>query len=254
MKKVIYTCLTGGYDRLRQPAVTDPSFDYICFTEHDGQEGVWQLRHIPFDSPSPVTRSRYPKLQPHELLKDYDWSVFMDANLQIVDEGFYTLVNDAIDKGTELAMLPHPSRDCVWDELRYCYLKDKLSTREAINHHRHLKQTGMPRHWGLWENNVILRAHNSPEIVALDNLWWRNYNACCTRDQLSFAPSLYESGIQKPALLFGEGLCTRNVPFIRYENHPATGKENTPGRVTWGNIRYRLRLLWRRLVLLLGLV
>lgn len=255
MKKVIYTCLTGGYDRLLQPLAVDPSFDYVCFTETDGQDGVWQLRKLPEGvGEDNLTRSRHPKLQPHEFLPEYGTSVYMDANLQIVDDEFYRMVDSAIDKGNALAMLPHPWRDCVWEELRYCYLKDKLSTREAVRHHRHLKETLMPRHWGLWENNVILRAHNEPEIVALDNLWWRSFNACRTRDQLTFAPSLYRLGTARPVLLFGEGLCARNVPFINYSNHPATGKENTPGRLTRGNIRYRLRLCRRKLVLLLGLV
>ena len=269
MKKVIYTCLTGGYDKLQQPLVVDPSFDYICFTERDGKDGVWNLRKIPVissaapsvissaversprsEATTKITLARYPKLQPHEVLAEYDWSVYMDANLQIAGEEFYRIVDDAIAKATPLAMLPHPSRDSVWEELRYCYLKDKLSTGAALRHHRYLKSMGMPRHWGLWENNVILRSHNSSEIIALDNLWWQNYNVCCTRDQLTFAPSLYRCGIT-PALLFGEGRCARNVEFVNYINHPATGNENTPGKLTWGNIRYRLRLWWRQLVLLI---
>ena len=31
-KKVIYTCLVGNYDVLRQPLAIDESYDYICFS------------------------------------------------------------------------------------------------------------------------------------------------------------------------------------------------------------------------------
>ena len=91
-RKVIYTVLTGGSDRLEQPAVVDPSYDYICFTEKDGKDGVWQLRKIPFETPDNITRARYSKLQPHVVLPEYEYSVFMDANLCIIGPEFYEKV------------------------------------------------------------------------------------------------------------------------------------------------------------------
>ena len=30
-RKVIFTCLTGGYDRLEQPVAVAPDWDYVCF-------------------------------------------------------------------------------------------------------------------------------------------------------------------------------------------------------------------------------
>ena len=91
MKKVIYTVLTGGYDRLTQPEAVRADYDYICFTDNPGKgsDGVWQLRPIPFETPDPITRARYAKLQPHVVLPEYDWSVFMDANLCITGDAFY---------------------------------------------------------------------------------------------------------------------------------------------------------------------
>jgi len=250
MKKVIYTVLTGGYDRLAQPGVIHPDYDYICFTDAgEGRDGAWELQRIPFETPDPVTRARYCKLQPHVVLPEYDISVFMDANLCITGDGFYEAVEKALAAGTPIAGLPHPERDCVFDELRYCYLKDKLSTCAAFRHRRHLISLGMPRHAGLLETNILLRAHNTPELIALDDAWWEEFQRCCTRDQLSLPPVLQRLGMQ-PALLFGPGRCARNVPFVHYSLHPRSGKEKTPGRLTWGNVRYRLRLGWRRWCLL----
>ena len=142
MKKVIYTVLTGNYDRLAQPEVVSAAFDYICFTDKAGQDGVWQLREIPFASGNPILRARYAKLHPHLLLPEYELSVFMDANLCITGPEFYEAVSSS-----PIAVLEHPERDCVWEELRYCYLKDKVSTASAFRIHKMLR--GMPRHWGL---------------------------------------------------------------------------------------------------------
>ena len=248
MRKVIYTCLTGGYDRLEQPAAVDPSYDYICFTDTEGQDGVWQLRKIPFDSPDPVSRSRYPKILPHKVLTDYDCSAYLDANIRIMSAEFYAIVDRLIADEITFAQVEHPDRDCVYDELRYCYLKDKVDTRTAFRLYRKWTGEGLPRHAGLYENNLIFRRHNITEARALDEAWWKGWENGVHRDQLCLMPIFLRHNIH-PALLLGKGLNARNVPYLKYTLHPPTGKENTPGRLTWGNLVYRLRLGWRKLML-----
>jgi len=247
-KKVIYTCLTGGYDHLEQPAAVTPDWDYVCFTDMDGQDGVWQLRKIPFESPDPVVRSRYPKILAHKVLSEYDYSVYMDANIRITDAEFYRIADRCITDGISFAQVQHPDRDCVFEELRYCYLKDKVSTRTAFGLHRDWKAGGLPRHAGLFENNLILRRHLLTEVTALDEDWWRAFSAGVPRDQLCLMPVFLRHGV-RPSLLLGPGLNARNVPFLKYTLHPPTGKENTPGRLTWGNLVYHIRLSFRKLML-----
>ncbi len=248
-RKVIYTCLTGGYDRLEQPAVVDPSWDYVCFTDSEGRDGVWQLRKIPCDSPDPVTRSRYPKILAHQVLPEYAYSVYMDANIRITDAAFYRIADRLVADEITFAQVEHPDRDCVYEELRYCYLKDKVDTRTAIRLHRKWTAEGLPRHAGLYENNLLFRRHNITEARALDEAWWKGWESGVPRDQLCLMPIFLRHGIH-PALLLGKGLNARNVPFLKYTLHPPTGKENTPGRLTWGNVVYRVRLAFRRAVLL----
>ena len=247
-RKVIYTCLTGGYDRLEQPAAVAPDWDYVCFTDTDGQDGVWQLRKIPFESPDPVVRSRYPKILPHKALPEYKYSVYMDANLRIVDAAFYRIADRLITDEIPFAQVEHPDRDCVYEELKYCYLKDKIDTRTAFRLHRKWTDEGLPRHAGLYENNLLYREHNLDEVQVLDETWWKGFSSGIPRDQLCLAPIFLRHNIH-PALLLGKGLNARNVPYLKYTLHPPTGKENTPGRLTWGNLVYRLRLGWRKLML-----
>lgn len=241
MEKVIYTVLTGGYDRLEQPLVTDPSYHYICFGDTAGTSGVWELREIPFEG-TPVMRARWAKMHPHLLLPEYDYSVFMDANLCISGAEFYGFIGQ-----DSVAVLQHPERDCVWDELRYCYLKDKISTSSAFKVRGLLRD--MPRHWGLVETNILARRHNDPAVIALDDLWWKLLvESGGSRDQLVFTPALHKLGME-PSLLFGPGLNARNVHFVKYTLHPLTGRENVPGKLNWANLKYNLRLLWRKAVL-----
>ena len=267
-QKVIYTVLTGGYDHLQQPEVIDPDWDFVCFGDQDGQDGVWQLRSIPFEG-TPVMRARWAKMHPHILLPEYSYSVFMDANLCIFGSDFYSALLRA-QKATKTCPLPcwstpsatkmaqnlpfavleHPQRDCVWDELLYCYLKDKVSTRTAVRWHRFLQKMDMPRHNGLAETCILYREHNYPGVVALDELWWDYLvQSGGSRDQLCFTPALHKLGLV-PGLLLGPGLNARNVPYIKYVNHPVKGTQNQPGKLNWANLKYNIRLLWRKAVLL----
>lgn len=264
MEKVIYTVLTGGYDHLAQPESIDPSFDYVCFTDCSGRDGVWELREIPYRGTA-LQRARWAKLHPHLLLPEYRLSVFMDANLCITDAAFYAVLQKAqkwpflrrpASPGTAesanqadfapFGVLEHPERDCVWEELRYCYLKDKLGTRAALYWHRRLEGIRMPRHTGLAETNILLREHGNKAVVELDELWWKLLlESGGMRDQLCFTPALQLTGL-RPALLFGPGLCARNVPYVRYTLHPVRSLKKT----FLDNVSYRLRLGWRKLVLL----
>ena len=120
--------------------------------------------------------------------------------------------------------------------------------KTAFRLYRKWKDEGLPRHAGLYENNLIFRRHKITEARALDEAWWHAFSAGVPRDQLCLQPIFLRHGIH-PALLLGKGLNARNVPYIQYTLHPVTGKENTPGRLTWGNVKYRLRLGWRKLML-----
>lgn len=247
-KKVIYTALTGGYDLLRQPLVRMPGWDYVCFSDRDAQEGVWQLRKIPFAG-SPLRQARQVKLQPHRVLPEYEISVWMDANLCICRDAFYTAVEKALESGCLLAGVPHPCRDCVFDELVKCYQSGRISWKEASRHLSRLIRMGMPRHFGLFETNVLLRAHRDPEIIALDNAWWDLFLRCSSRDQLSFTPVLAgrqggDFPPQTPALLFGPGRNARNVECIEYSVHPGGGGP------ALNPLSFRLRAQLSRLLLL----
>lgn len=246
MKKVIYTVLTGNYDLLQQPEAIGPGWDYVCFTDKAGRNGVWELREIPYASNNQILRARYAKLHPQLLLPEYELSVFMDANLCITSPEFYRQVSLF---RADFGVLEHPQRDCVYDELRYCYLKGMIGTSAAFSLLGSLKAQGMPHHAGLYETNVLLRRHHSPEMIALDRRWWDLLLASgATRDQLCLTPALFLEK-RSPELLLGPGLNARNVPYIRYTVHPRTGKENVPGRLNWANLKYNLSLLWRKLML-----
>ncbi|MBQ9656889.1 MAG: DUF616 domain-containing protein [Prevotella sp.] len=220
--KVIYTCLVGGYDDLLQPKFVDADFDYVCFTDHvsKGNVGVWQMRKIPPVTGSLTRLSRYPKLLPHELLQDYEYSVYMDANVQIVRPEFYEVVNEKIRSGCLVAQVWHvlPPVDCIYDEIGYAYKLNRVTFRQAWKQSRYLRQKHFPRHYGLFENNLLFRRHLDQKVITMSKQWWDEYNRHAPRDQFSLMFVYWQNGYM-PDDFFDEGICTRNCPWLSYHQH-----------------------------------
>ena len=244
MRNVIYTCLTKGYDVLSDPVAVSQDFDYVCFTDspEEMESQVWEFRPLPEEA-SPLLSSRRFKLLPHEAFPEYGHSVYLDANIRIMTAEFYDIVNECIRKGWLWTGVPHPFRDCVWDELEECCLKGRIPLKGALSVRKFLKDNDCPRHAGLLENNVIIRAHSDEAVRLLDEAWWDALLKAPYRDQLCLSP-LFSKFHVEPHLLFGEGICARNTPHLQFSLHPGE-TEPKKGGTPFGPA---LLKMWRKAV------
>ena len=49
-----------------------------------------------------------------------------------------------------------------------------------------IKNDGFPEHYGLSENNILIRNHKDPITIKFMEKWWKMINKGSKRDQLSF--------------------------------------------------------------------
>lgn len=219
---VIYTCITGAYEELKDPLSVDGSVDYVCFTDNEelcgSVRGVWKFLPVPFIGRTPAETSRYCKLRPHLLFPEYEYSLWMDGNVTIADSGLYSRLNEMMDGGVLAAGLKHGSRDDIYDEAYRILYGRRERLLPVMKTVKFLRRSGMPRHFGLYENNVIFRRHSSPEVVAFDEMWWNMFLRLCGRDQLSHTFCLWKTGL-KYDLLLPDGANARNHPYFRYFEH-----------------------------------
>lgn len=221
-KYVIYTCLTGNYDDLKQPLVVDDNFDYICFSNDIKKErdGVWQIKQIPFTYPDKLVESRYVKLLPHEVLQKYEYSVWIDANIQITGATFYNRTKELISKKCKIAQVNHslPFRDCIYEEIGACIEKGRIALYDGLKQYRYLKHQKYPKHFGLLENNLILRRHNDGMVVDISKLWWQEFLNHAKRDQFSLMVIYWKMNFL-PDLFFSKDKCARNVNCLKCIGH-----------------------------------
>lgn len=192
-KFVVYTALFGNYDDLIEPKEKFEGCDFVCFTDQKHlKSNIWEIQLIDkCDLPPNMINRKY-KILPHLFLCEYEWSLYVDANIAIVSNP----LDLAIKYLTEYDMvLPnHFARDCIYDEAKECVILGKAKIKEVDIQMNKYRKEGFPKHFGLGENSILLRKHNNENIIRLMNDWWDELNTQTKRDQLSFAYVLWKNG------------------------------------------------------------
>jgi hypothetical protein len=190
---VVYTCIIGGYDDLLPVREPENGVRYICFTDTNAYDGLgWDLLPPPRSDMDSVCTNRYVKMHPHLLFQQYQYSLYVDGNVELKN-GISKFVMDSLASHS-FALFEHPWRDSIFKEAR------KLSyygIGNAKDYYRQLARylaEGIPRKSGLYECNVLPRAHNDPLLSMLMEAWWNEFIGGVKRDQISLPYLLWKSG------------------------------------------------------------
>ena len=200
-QKVLYTCITGGYDALRHHKYVDKDWDYVCFTDSKElltykQIGAWQIRSLQFHALDNVRNARWHKLHPHKILQEFAYSVWCDGNCSIQDDYIFSVAKKMIAESSLLSISSHYLRDCIYEEIEIC-LAEQKDARELIKkQHEELVRLSYPYHNGLHETFLIFRNHNHPSCIGIMENWWKYIRDFSRRDQLSLDLVLWQSGIK----------------------------------------------------------
>lgn len=196
--KVVYTCLTGQYDQLITHRYLDPTWDYICFTDNtqllqQKQVAFWQIRPLARSDLDNVRLNRYHKLNPHIILPEYEESIYIDGNINILTPYLFELIKF---KHRNLLLPKLNFQDCIYQHIQFIRQKrwdddGILSAWEQV-----LKSQKFPQHYGMTENNIIYRKHNLDEIQLIMSEWWKCIEQYSKRDQLSFSYILWKHNIK----------------------------------------------------------
>ena len=86
-KVVIYTSITDNYDNLIQHKYISKDFDYICYTDSEIKNpGIWEIRKIKDSNLDSNRKAKIYKILPHKYLKKYDYSIWIDANIDVLSD------------------------------------------------------------------------------------------------------------------------------------------------------------------------
>ena len=195
---VVYTCITGGYDNLRPIKYKTPGVDYVCFTDNTAlTSSDWNIRMIPdkLNYLSTVKQQRYIKTHPHEFLKEYSESIWVDGSVDLI--GDLNEFISTLDKKYDVQIQKHPQRDCIYDEAKAVVTGMKDIPENVNPQIEFYRSEEFPEHYGLSETNVIYRRHNTRSCIKLMSKWWEMIERFSHRDQLSLSYALWKLDYKK---------------------------------------------------------
>ncbi len=220
-KIAVYTCIIGPYDSIIEPVYLEPGIDYFIYTDQDVPDNsAWIKRDVRkidnYNMLSPAKMNRKIKILQTEELLSYDYTVYVDGNIEIVS-GITPLIQ--MMNGKELGVHYHRSRDCIYDEVVAVKHLKHITSEEMDNQLAQYKQEGFPRHFGLYENSILIRNNRIEETQLLMNDWWDEYTKHPTRDQLSLPYVIWKRGYDKKKIMIMGNDVEMNPRFNRYYNH-----------------------------------
>lgn len=198
--KVIYSCVVGNYNSIIQPDCIDFEWDYVCFTDFlpsNGERflGVWELRPLNCHLASASRTNRWHKINPHILLSEYEESIYIDGNINIIGDYCYRIASSQPKK---ILVPRHFKRECVFDEVRAVKASPRFSSEDKVlfaEQEQFLRDEGFPQNYGLSENNFTYRRHNDKEVIAMMNLWLWVLEKYSGRDQLGLSYCFWRYGL-----------------------------------------------------------
>lgn len=198
-KIVIYTCITGGYDKLISPFLKLENIDYVAFSDNkEDKNEDWTIREIPEnikELKNNILINRYLKFHPYELFEKerYDYAIYIDGNIKVVSD--FTDMTYVVNEKTGLAMHRHYLRDNISNEIETCRILKKGNYKKLKEQVNRYKSEGFPDNFGMLECNVIVSdLKNEKGQLLLEN-WWKEFkNSESYRDQIALPYVIWKQG------------------------------------------------------------
>lgn len=219
-KVVVYSCVTGGYDKLEKTLLAarpkiDCNTEFYVFTENNSSlvDSVWQTKALACKLANPRKTSRWHKINSHLLFPEADITVWVDGSQKFKS---FRLFNEFIEPylKTGIATFKHPDRKCIYQEYQACCHLNKDHKPTMKNQVDKYRAAGYPINNGLVETSCVIR-ENTKQVAGFNELWWNEVDKHSIRDQLSFN---YVSWLTKTPYSIIPG-CRVNSPFFSFSNH-----------------------------------
>ena len=218
-KIAIFTAVAGGYDTIAEPIKGGDDADFYVFTDGEIDEtSVWKRCEFEYVSSDPTRTARFVKTHPHLYFKDYDWAIWIDANLTLNSKPEAFLPNNV--NRAEAFTWRHPLRNCVYQEGKECVRRYKDHPKTIDRYLARLKAHKFPAKSGLFETSVFVSKMNAPKLEAFYSTWWAEIDKGTKRDQISLPYAVEKSGISID-FLGRERMCMRTDPRVIYHRHAA---------------------------------
>ena len=197
-KIVVYSCLIGDYDKV-STFNKQRGYDYILFTDQNIKRTNWSVYPIPEEvlklNVSDIKKQRYMKIHPHKFFRNYDLSLYIDANYVIKGDLDDYLINtlNPIDH----IYIPHLQfgkgiKQAIEKAIEK-KLDDSNLLKEVMDRYNKLNILSKS---GIVNAGLIIRKHNTKDCIKLMEKWWEEVRDYSHVDGFAFNYAGYKTGVR----------------------------------------------------------
>ena len=172
----------------------DSRLDYYSFIDDPSLAvAPWKPKSAGVSGLDAKDRSRYLKMHPHAVLPEYDATIYVDGNLEIVGD-VHGIATAALRLPLDVFLYDHFQRKCAYAEAAACVHSSHDWVWRIAAQMRAYRREGYPVDNGLFDGSVIIR-RNTPACRRLMEAWWAEYLGGLKRDQVSLPVVAWRLGI-----------------------------------------------------------
>lgn len=196
----IYTSVSRNYDVVSSPLIVTAGLRYIAFVDPPiSKVDGWEMKSFPpaVSGYRPNMMNRYCKLFPHEILPDFDYSIYLDGNIRVIGD-LSPLMNEFRNSGCAVGLFRHWQRKDLAEEIDACVRLGKFKENEKVLSEQQIQvyhNKGLPTDQPLMDNGILFRWHRHRELPAAMRLWWEQLRSFSGRDQLSLPYVVWKTGL-----------------------------------------------------------
>ncbi len=222
-KVAIYTAITGEFENFIKPTVIDAGFDYYCISDNQiSLPKEYKLIKTKYIDSNPRKTARFAKLHPHFYFREYDYVIWVDANILALN-GFSEYLKKHIENGTTLSLIKHPNRESYIQEAKEC-IRIKADNAEIIEEQLSTYEAEDIDANNLIETNVIISSLKDKKSKTFYATWWSQIEKYSIRDQLSVNYALQKSKASY-TLLLEDGKSVRDDKNFMLFAHNFTARD-----------------------------
>ena len=181
--------------------MVEEGVEYVLFTNNPNihNAGVWRVVQISSEQwqgrterENNILLSRNVKMLAHKYLsKGAEWSIYIDADMLI--KGPLTQLFKELHEDTLFAACRHSYCKNVQEEIADLLAKNMVQPEQVKEQWQKYTEWGFRDDLGISENGLLIRKHNNQHVQSLMELWWKEYQQGCLRDQVSLMPCMYKA-------------------------------------------------------------
>ena len=197
-KVIVYSCLIGDYDNVTS-FNKQKGFDYILFTDQKIKNTNWTIFPIPEEvlklNVSDIKKQRYMKIHPHKFFKNYDLSLYIDANYEITGDLNDYLINTL--NPLDHIYIPHLQFGRGIKQAIQTAVDRKLDDVELLNKIRdRYNQSKILDKTGIVNAGLIIRKHHTKDCIKLMEKWWEEVRDYSHVDNFAFDYAGHMTGVR----------------------------------------------------------